>query len=66
MGESQQDLILENGQGIRTWQNYKYLGVNNTNDGTLYDGIKDGKIQRSKAAAMWNSIFYEGEVGEKE
>ena len=53
--ESHQILILENCQRIQNYQNYTYLGVNITNNGTL----KDGNIYGRKAVSMLNSILWD-------
>ena len=61
-GEARQNQILENCQRIQNYQNYTYLGVNITNDGTLEDSIKDRNIQRTKDLAMLIIIIWNQKI----
>lgn len=62
IGGTQQNLLLEDGQIIRSCENYKYLGMHISNSGTLDYAIKERNTQGRKAIAMLNSILWDQKI----
>ena len=60
-GESK-DLILEDGQKIKSCDCYKYLGVIITMDGSLDTAIKERNMLGRKAISALNSILWDQHI----
>jgi len=62
IGGEQKDLVLNNGQQIKHCQEYKYLGMKITQNGTLDGTIRDRNLQGRKAIALLNGILWDKNI----
>ncbi|XP_043498441.1 uncharacterized protein LOC122525861 [Polistes fuscatus] len=65
VGDIQQDLTLENGITINHCQEYKYLGLKITQDGTLDKNIQERCTQGRKAIALLNTILWDQSISKE-
>lgn len=59
IGGTPQNIALEDGGEIKHCEEYKYLGLKITRNGTLDTAIKDRNTQGRKAIAMMNGILWD-------
>lgn len=62
IGGIPQKINLEDGRQINHCQEYKYLGMKLTHDGTLDTAIKDRNIQGRRAISMMNGILWDQSI----
>lgn len=59
IGGTQQDLTLNTGQFIKRCEEYKYLGINITRDGTIDKTIKERCTQGRKVISLLNNVLWD-------
>ncbi|XP_060522514.1 uncharacterized protein LOC132699683 [Cylas formicarius] len=62
IGGAQRDLLLEDGQAIKSCETYKYLGMYIASTGTLDYAIKERNNQGRKAITMLNTFLWDQKI----
>lgn len=62
IGGTRQDLLLNNGQRIKYSENYKYLGLEITDDGKLDQAIRNRNTLGRRAITRLNSILWDQHI----
>ncbi|XP_060525285.1 uncharacterized protein LOC132701394 [Cylas formicarius] len=62
IGGAQRDLLLEDGQAIKSCETYKYLAMYISSSGTLDYAIKERNNQGRKAITMLNTLLWDEKI----